>query len=561
MEKNRICAPFWALYSLLLLPFLAGGFHSYIAILTTAVFAFDLIRQFIHKNDLKILINLNSVMVLIIVIGYSVTPLWAADKGMAPFGILRYTPLLLLTILQMQNTADEKTQMLSLLPLSGVIMTIIGCVFWFIPNLKEYVAVNGRLSGFLQYPNTFSAFLLIGVAIQGAKENRHRMDWVLDSMLIAGILLSGSRTGVILLILLFIMIAVFRKIIQPITAIAIVSILAVLCITLLRTDEQITFLGRDLGSLFIRILYYKDALPVILQHPFGLGYLGYRALETTFQTSRYTVSFVHNGLLQMLLDIGWIPSLLFVIAVIKTLVSPKTNAAAKMVLTVLSAHAIIDFDLQFFLFWVILLLCLDFERGKIYQLYLPRAAGVILTICVMMVSIWLGSGDYLYQTGKHDAALNITPFHTDALSVELMATADPGELDHLSDKILSLNPTHALAYSAKANAAYTRGQIPEMIQYKEKAIQLTPYTTEEYCDYIEKLYTVLQIYVNHADTESAAYCMKKLLSVPDMMAATAAKTDPLAYKTGNNSELILPEPYQDLIVELEIRNPDFKTKD
>lgn len=557
MRKEQTGIPFWIWYLLVGIPFLVGGFHTYTAMLTAIVFLLALTGRFLKEKSLRIVMNWNLIMVLTIVVGYWVTPLWAADKGMAVYGILRYSPLLFLALLLMQYTEAEKTHFFSLLPFSGAAMIILGCVLWMIPGMKDYVTVNGRLSGFLQYPNTFAAFLLICLALQGTKETQRRIDWVLDAILIAGIFLTGSRTGFLILMFLLPGVAVFRKKMRPIVALVIVAGSGILCVSLLNTDGQITFLGRDLGSLFVRILYYKDALPVILRHPWGLGYMGYRALETTFQTSRYTVSFVHSGLLQMLLDIGWIPALLFVISITQTLFSSKTTPINKIGLLVLSAHALVDFDLQFFLFWEILLLCLDFETGKVYRLKVTKFAGMTAVVPVLAICIWLGIGDWCHQMGKYSLTLKIAPFHTDALVSAMRTTDDPEELNQLADRILALNSTHALAYSAKANAAYTSGLVQDMIRYKEAAIRLTPYTTEEYCDYIEKLYTVLQIYVRNGDTESAAYCVNKLLTVPQMMERVAAGTDPLAYKTGNNSELILPEPYQSLIAELAKANLDY----
>lgn len=547
--------PGFVWYLLLTLPFLAGGFHTSVAIVTTPVLLISLIQIFRTQGFLKITLNPQSIACFAVTVGYCITPLWAADRGMAIMGVLRFLPLSLLVVLLMQYTQTEKIQFLQILPISGILMTLLSCILRIFPATQDFVTVNNRLSGFLQYPNSFAAFLLVGIAVQGGKEHNKIFDWLTDLILIAGIFLSGSRTSVLLLVFALLVIAVFRKKIHPLFVLALTVGVGIFGALLLRSEQQITFLGRDIGSLFVRILYYKDALPVILRYPFGLGYLGYRALETTFQTSRYTVSFVHSGLLQLLLDIGWIPTLLLLGAVGKTLLSSRTAPACKMVLLVLSAHCLIDFDLEFFLFWAILLFCLDFEEGKVYLLKFRKSTTAVTVAVILGVCFWLGLGELLYQSGNTKAALNVTPFHTDALVSELKHATDPDELDSLAEQILSLNPTHALAYSAKANAAYSRGEVLEMIQYKETALALTPYTTEEYCDYIEKLYTVLELYVRNGDMDSASYCLKKLLAIPDLMETVAAKTDPLADKTSNDTELILPDAYQNLLSELAKANP------
>ena len=116
-------------------------------------------------------------------------------------------------------------------------------------------------------------------------------------------------------------------------------------------------------------------------------------------------------------------------------------------------------------------------------------------------------------------------------------------MDALADRILALKSSHSLAYSAKANAALARGNVLAMIQNKEQAISCARYATAEYCDYFQKLYTVHQLYLQAGDSGSAAYCREKLLAIPDMIAAVSARTDPLAFRTGNDSVLELPEAY------------------
>jgi tetratricopeptide (TPR) repeat protein len=223
---------------------------------------------------------------------------------------------------------------------------------------------------------------------------------------------------------------------------------------------------------------------------------------------------------------------------------------------VLTCHSLIDFDIEFFLFWAILLLCLDTEPATVYHLRNAKIPSIVTVATLLLLCAWLGLGDLLYQSGNYEKALKIAPFHTDALAASLKTTSDPDELDRLSDRILNLNPTHSLAYSAKANAAFARGNITDMIHYKEVAIQYAPYSIAEYCDYIEKLYIVMELYVKSADQNSAAFCLEKILSVPERMNAVASKTNPLAWRTGNNTEMVLPDSYLQLLEILAENNPN-----
>lgn len=538
------------LYLFGILPYLSGGFHTFSGTVTAGVLLLWLLRC--RKTEqLPIQLNRSSMAILLLFAGYCVTPLWAADKGMAVFGFLRYLPVLLLAVSLMQLTWEEKLAGLSLLPYCGAVMTVISCVLWLIPTAQAQIVVNGRLSGFLQYPNAFAAFLVTGIAVLGTDNRKTIASWLTAGILGTGIFLSGSRTGLALLAVTLIGILWIRGRKKPVAASLAVFCGAVLTVTVLALQGNTAdVLGRDVGSLLVRLLYYKDALPVILKHPFGLGYLGYRALEATFQTSRYTVAFVHSGLLQMMLDAGWIPPALLVLAVAKTLSAKKTPASVKLVLLITGLHSMLDFHLEFFLFWGILVTCLDFEAGKRLRLKISAFVGWSVAALLFSVCLWLGSGDLMYHMGKYPEAMAVTPFHTDAAEAMLKELSDPEELDAAADRILARKPSSSLAYNAKANAALAGGDVPEMIRRKEQAIRHAPYAVEEYCDYMEKLYGVFVRYNRAGDTASAEYCLNKLLSIPGMMEKVASGTDPLAYRTGNDTEMELPEMHRRLLREL-----------
>ena len=173
-QNIRIPMPIW--YVLWLLPFVAGGFHTFLAAVTVGILLGGLAVTVHREKVLKITRNVHSITFLILVAAYCVTPVWAADKGMAVFGIVRYLPVLLLMLLLMQYPKEQKQQWLQLLPLCGTAMTVISCVLWSIPSTAEMVSVNGRLSGFLQYPNTFAAFLLMGLAILSSRKLYERRE-------------------------------------------------------------------------------------------------------------------------------------------------------------------------------------------------------------------------------------------------------------------------------------------------------------------------------------------------------------------------------------------------
>lgn len=537
------------LYLTFILPFAAGGFHTYTAMVTTVLLAVNLVLTAKAHKKLRFLWNLNTAAVFLVTLGYCVTPFWAADKGMAAFGIVRYVPLALYALNLMQYSPEEKARCLELIPLSGALMTLLSCILLPLPGMDTYLTVNGRLSAFFQYPNTYAAFLLAGIILVNTKFSQSRLVLLINAVLILGVVLSGSRTGFLLLIPALIGIILIQRkwklLVSMGATLGIGLILALIAteLGLLRNADRFASIGQNTGSFLVRLLYYKDALPVILRNPFGIGYLGYRATECSFQTGRYTVSFVHNGLLQQLLDIGWAPALMMTAALLKGMLSRKTAPEKKLLLFIVLAHCMLDFDLQFFVFWVILLSSLDFDTGIVHIFRKRNTLAVLPGMLAVAVCLWLGVGDLCCTLGYTDLGLAITPFHTDALTMKLRISDDAEELDTLADRILRLCPTSSLAYSAKANAALSRGKVLDMMEYKEKAIDCARYSTEEYCDYFEKLYAVMSMYLQAGDSQSAAYCAEKLREIPQNMAAVSQGTDPLAYLTGDDTALALPEEY------------------
>ena len=528
------------------LPFCAGGFHTGTTAVLCLVLAAALLEQIFASGNLRILWNLPFLALLAVFAAYCITPLWAADQGMALFAIPRYLPAVLFALLLMQQK-ELPDQILNRIPLSGCAMTLLSLLL--LPFFPEDFTVNGRLAGFFQYPNAFAAFLLVGLIWQNFRDQKWNLP--ISLLLITGIVLSGSRTVFVLMILSLAGLFLIRR--QKKLLLLLPGLLCALGIGLLAQKfgllaqaDRFTQIDAQAGTFLVRLLYYRDVLPVIGTHPFGIGYLGYPAIEGTIQTGRYAVTYLHNGLLQLFLEIGWIPSLPLAFVLLKTLFSRNTAPNKRLMLLAILGHCMLDFDLQFAAFWILLLCAMDFSAGKVKILPSKKLPAAILAI-LAAVSLWLGSGDWLFRQGKVDACLALTPFHTDAMAAKLTTLKDPDELDALADQILSLQPTHSLSYSAKANAALAKGDVRSMIRHKEEAIRLSPYAAAEYLDYFQKLYWTMGQFLNMGDSESASLCREKLLQIPDMMEAVSQGTSPLAWKTGDDPTLELPEEYQQIL--------------
>jgi hypothetical protein len=124
---------------------------------------------------------------------------------------------------------------------------------------------------------------------------------------------------------------------------------------------------------------------------------------------------------------------------------------------------------------------------------------------------------------------------------------DPEELEETAGQILALNSQSSIAHSAMANARLSRGDVAGMIESKRQAIACSRYSAEEYCDYIYKLYSVYAAYAKAGDQASAEYCAELLSQVPEMIREVEQSSSKLAYLTGEDPVIELPEEYRQLL--------------
>ena len=307
-------------------PFLFGGYHIWTSALFVVLLSVYLIL-FSLKSKVNISLTLASLMLL--PVSYLVTSLWAVDSSTALYGFVKFLPVALFGFAVAPLKKEDKEKITDVIPYSAVAMGILSYALSFVPDLSESLLVAERLGGFFQYPNSFACFCLIGIPILLLKEKVTYKNWLVSALLIGIILLTGSRTVFVLLV--FVAAAVLLKINRKyrIRLIALLGGALVLSVIIVFVTDSVQTVGRFLtislesSTLLGRLLYYKDALPVILKKPFGLGYYGYYFSQGSFQTGVYSVAFIHNELLQMLLDIGWLPTAFFFFVAVKSLFSKE----------------------------------------------------------------------------------------------------------------------------------------------------------------------------------------------------------------------------------------------
>ena len=406
------------------------------------------------------------------------------------------------------------------LPYAMAVMTVLSAVGMCIPATAEWFSVAGRLAGFLQYPNTFAVLLLVAELWLITSDRLRLPDYICLGILLFGLLFTGSRTVLVLAAAAnaVALIANKNKKVRWISLGAIAAgVAAVLLYCLLADNLEV--LGRYLNinlkeSTFVgRLLYVADALPVIAEHPFGLGYLGYHSIQQSIQTGVYAVRFVHNDFVQILLDVGWVPCAAVIAALAATFCNRAVSLRVKLLLAVMLLHACFDFDLQFIGAFMVLLLLTSPTAKKTWVLRRSRTALTAVGAVLALGSLFFGAVLGLARFGATDAALTLYPPYTSAEVTALQQATEPAEMEEIADRILARNEYVAVAYSAKARAAYARGDFAAVIENQNAALSAAPFSYEAYCDYGYMLANGHSMYLQAGDTASAEVCETELLAL------------------------------------------------
>ncbi|MBO4432061.1 MAG: O-antigen ligase family protein, partial [Clostridia bacterium] len=394
-----------------------GLFHEWTSCAAAVLISIWLFARIIKLKDFSLNINATSVLATVLVFMYGISVFWAADKGMAFVGFLKFLPVLLFCLsLFVESGAEAFIK--RYLPVFIAALVVVCASLMQIPALKDYFSVAGRFSGSFQYPNTFALVALIAELLVFSSSFKRPVKIILALILLFGLIYTGSRTVFILAIIAnvcmifsqikfskkaaYLSLAVFFAAVAVSLILAFVGVYPFDRILTIKFTES-TFVGR--------LLYFKDAAPVILKHPFGLGYLGYFYTQTTFQTGIYSVKYIHNDILQIALDIGWIPAALFVFAVIKSIFSKGVPFENRVILSVIFLHSLFDFDLQFVAVFMLTFVFMKRDSGKTVKT--DKAAPLFVITLLSLLSLYFSVALGLYSFGKNEAADDMYPYNTD----------------------------------------------------------------------------------------------------------------------------------------------------
>lgn len=374
------------------------------------------------------------------------------------------------------------------------LLKYLGVSYQYIPFFNMPFIIQSRFTGFIQYANT-NALLSLLSGIVSIFVFKKRIPAVICGLSLG---LSGSRTAWVLTIVALLVIPaaeVFlakkewkesKKTVIPALAGFILSFMGgVLVVSGFLAANRMTD-GFQASELQTRFLYYEDGIRMILQNPLGVGHYGYHIIQRQYQTgSTYYLKHIHNILLQIALDGGWLSLIVFMMLLIKSILFPlwrqwKTaNRPDPQRLLILwlvllaLGHSLLEFHFEFsyvvLLFWIFY-----FENAKqgdraLKQSFLLFKKG----LCLVGLSFFLCLGGLSVMTLYTSAKLPAELGFVDAQKKVLKSQDRPFGLKiaHKMEKQRLKNPE---TFAFLRDYYYNKGEFEKAIDYAQKAVELAP---------------------------------------------------------------------------------------
>ena len=508
-----------------------GGFNEYISCLISCITSVYFFIKVFSKKEIRLQVNLLSISIIVLSLYYGLTCFWAISAGMSFIGFLKFMPIFLYMLISWQE--EKEKEILDILPYIAAGLVVVSAVGAQIPFLKAFFVVAGRFAGFFQYPNTFALFLLLCELLVLQKGKLKIIDYVVAFILIGGLLYTGSRTVFLLFIAsniaMFILIA-NRKVRIKMLLVMAFSMITMLFIMYLFKDNAIInrYLNMDFGaSTFIgRLLYVVDALPLLLKYPFGMGYMGYYYIQNSIQTGVYNVTYVHNDFLQIFLDIGWIPGILFLIAVISFFFKKTVTKARKLIVGTFCLHTLFDFNLQFIAMFLLLVTLMDVDTEKVRILKIKKWMKAIPAV-IFVLNIYLAVALILAHYEQREIANAIYPYNTRNTLRMMEAESDLEEANRIADRIIKQNKTYFAPYSIKSKYAYLTGDFVEVIRNKNEVFLRYPFKYTEYKEYCVMLINGVALYEKQGDEASVKIINQEILATYEKLEANKTRLSKL----------------------------------
>lgn len=535
---------------------LFGGFYDFSVSATAVCVVAEILFHYYKKKPVYQKKKNYILWIPAVLTGWiAVVSLWALDASENMLGIMRGVVVLLWMYRCFLMDEEEKQNIFTAIPYMGAGMVLIGMVSLVNDDLAAKFWQASRLGGFFQYANTSALFLVIGVILltrQLTGENdlngrtgkrtvikntrqKNILQAVVMGILIVGIFLTGSRSVLLVLLLwgIYKMIQV-KKLRMPFILVTAVCLLIAGGYGLLSGNEQniarIFTIFESNSTILGRILYDIDALSISAEHPFGLGYMGYYYIQPAVQTGVYTTRFIHNDLLQVLVDYG-IPALILVLLYLGyQIIKGKQEKWKKELLVVLLVASLVDFHLQYISMLMLAALCLDLgEKNGIKKKKELQGSKILFAVSALIFSYFtIAFGAYYFENAA--LSLELFPKYTEAQIQVMNSSQDREEAVWMAEDILSRNIYVADAYHVKIYEAAMEGDYLSVTEYMDRSLAIKRYDAATYQNYEMLLNEVINICESAGNAQEAERLTSYKNALPGRLAALEQETNPIAFK-------------------------------
>ena len=468
---------------------LNGGFFDYSVAFCGALICLLLFvrmikkREFYKRDKRKVFL----IPIFLVAIGMIVS-LWSVDKVENLFGVLRLIVICLWMRLVHNSTHAETNIAKKSIPVVGIMMMLVSAVAYFIPDIKPAFWENERLAGFFQYANTCALFLAVGMIVLLTEQSGKKVrTYIQIGILLAGVLLTGSRSILLLGILWGCYYAIINKKFRKpffVTGglLAVLGFLLFLCTGSTDNITRIFSVFQSNSTMWGRILYDRDALLYLVKKFYGLGRMGYYYSQGLFQSGVYHVRFVHNDFLQIALDYGIVAFVFVMIFLIWQFIYGKQERKEKEILLFMCVAATVDFHFQYLAVWMIAMLFMDYGTSERENKKELREDYVILPVCVCLF-LYIGAAAGFAKAGKTEIALSMLPDYSYAQEKAMKSQMETETSYYLAQSLIQKNPYHISAHvvSGMVHASYL--QVEETIEDFDYVIKLDPYNVTYYQQY------------------------------------------------------------------------------
>lgn len=454
------------------------------------------------------------------------------DPDASWMGMLRLCGWMLFALLVLQWPLEQRRRLLMCVPVSGAVAVAVSLLTGLNPVWRPFFYEAGRLAGPFQYANAFALFLLIGLMMLPSAWPR----WLwggIALLLLFGIVATGSRSGLILLVLWLAFVLVRHH--QACRVLPLLGIIAIAGIALaLWNDGWVfaRFLKMDsLSTVWGRLLYNKDGIRLLLQRPLGVGYLGWFYLQRMIQTGVYNVRYVHNDWLQMALDYGLPAALALLGLVIWRL---RKGVLCPMATVCIALHCLLDPDLEFqclMFFWILALTpCTEVPARPLRHPLVPCLfAGI-----AMLLILPRTAADISYHFGGNLAS-RLSPADTEYATQQMLQASTLSQAAEQARVILDRNAFVPVAWQILAEDALSRGAYEEMATAQRQAVLLLKYDQTVYDEAMDRLQMAQQMgWDENLDLEQKIWLL-------DFCDATLDSTDSLGWVLRDVPEIGFPE--------------------